>query len=77
MQFAKLLVRRLFINHLRTEKIGYIPHLQRSMTLACAFCAAGLRAAVHAVIPGIFVKSSTTAIERELPELLRSMKGST
>jgi hypothetical protein len=47
------------------------------MTLACTFCAAGLRAAVHAVIPGIFAKSSTAAIERELPELLRSMKGST
>ncbi len=52
----------LFIEHPKSVCLTYYEHFKLSSYIAYRFADASVKAIIHAVIPGLFVKSSTTTI---------------
>lgn len=50
------------INHLKDVDMNYIEHLKFSSSLSFQFFIAAQKALIHALIPGIFITSSTDCI---------------
>jgi hypothetical protein len=52
------------MGHLRDVCMTYREHAALSLSLACIFLRASLCAFVHALVPGVFVTSSTDCVAR-------------
>lgn len=50
--------------HLKEEKLTYTQHFHRSVTLSYTFLTSSLKAAIHAVVPSYFTRSSTSTIKQ-------------
>lgn len=67
-------VETLFLEHPRSLGLTYTDHAMGSLSLAAMFTISAAKAVVHAFIPGLFVSSSTDAIDRQLPKMLSEMR---
>ena len=63
-----------FVEHPRSLGLTYTAHAVGSLSLAFTFTTSAAKAIVHAFIPGLFVSSSTDAIEQHLPQKLSAMR---
>jgi hypothetical protein len=58
-----ILIERYFTNHPRAVGETYIEHLQTASGFGLAMVVAGLACLVHALVPGLFVKTGSAAIK--------------
>lgn len=58
------MIKRFFTGHPRSVGETYGEHLQTAAGFGAALLIAGMACLVHAVIPGLFVKTGSTAIAR-------------
>ena len=58
------MIGRFFHDHPRSVGETYVEHLQAASFFAGTMIVAGIACFVHAIIPGLFVETSSKAIER-------------
>lgn len=58
------MIDRFFQNHPRTVGETYLEHLHTASWFAGTMITAGVACFVHALVPGLFVKTGSQAIER-------------
>jgi uncharacterized protein DUF6356 len=55
---------RLFVDHPRSVGESYLEHQRHAFGFGISLVAAGLACLVHAVVPGLFVRTGSQAITR-------------
>jgi hypothetical protein len=55
---------RLFLDHPRSVGESYLEHQRRAFGFALALLAAALACLVHALVPGLFVRTGSESIRR-------------
>ncbi len=58
------MIRSLFLSHPESVGETYLEHQRVALSFAVELVAAGLACAVHAVVPGLFTRTGSRAIER-------------
>ena len=55
---------RLFLEHPRSVGESYLEHQRRAFGFGCSLFLAALACFVHAIVPGLFVRTGSSAIAR-------------
>jgi len=58
------MIRALFLSHPESVGETYLEHQGVALSFAAELVAAGFACAVHAVVPGLFTRTASRAIER-------------
>ena len=58
------MIERYFIEHPRSVGESYAEHLQAAGSFGATMIVAGLACLVHAIVPGLFIKTGSSAIVR-------------
>jgi hypothetical protein len=58
------MIRSLFLSHPESVGETYLEHQGVALSFAAELVAAGLACGVHAVVPGLFTRTASRAIER-------------
>lgn len=61
-----------FIEHPKTVDESYLEHLVVALSFSCRLLAAGAACLVHALVPGLFVKTGSSMIDELYSEMVQN-----
>lgn len=65
------MLRTLFVDHPESVGEGYTEHFAVAMSFGVTMIAAGLACVVHALVPGLFVKTGSAAVTSLYERMVR------